>query len=237
PALATAVVKPERNTTYELGVKTNLFDRRLIFNADLFDTSVQDFQANVVDTGPGALRGYLANIEEVRVKGAELDSSFLLTDHFKAHVNAAYNDGEYVFYHNGPCPIEAIGTSTTICDLSGKRMSALPRWVGTLGGEYDHPLSFGRISGEGYFHAEVASRSWTYGDPSDSQYTAIGGYTTVNANLGFREISHWEFFIWARNLLNKDYLQNLTVQAGNSGLIVGTPNDPRSFGLTVRATF
>jgi iron complex outermembrane receptor protein len=32
-------------------------------------------------------------------------------------------------------------------------------------------------------------------------------------------------------------MQNLTVQAGNSGLIVGTPSDPRTYGLTVRAKF
>jgi hypothetical protein len=28
--------------------------------------------------------------------------------------------------------------------------------------------------------------------------------------------------------------QNVTVQAGNSGLIVGTPGDPRMFGITLR---
>ena len=33
------------------------------------------------------------------------------------------------------------------------------------------------------------------------------------------------------------YMQNLTVQAGNSGLIVGTPNDPRTVGIALRASF
>jgi iron complex outermembrane receptor protein len=32
-------------------------------------------------------------------------------------------------------------------------------------------------------------------------------------------------------------MQNLTVQAGNSGLIVGTPSDPRIVGVTVRGSF
>jgi iron complex outermembrane receptor protein len=31
--------------------------------------------------------------------------------------------------------------------------------------------------------------------------------------------------------------ENLTIQAGNSGLILGTPSDPRTYGLTVRAKF
>jgi iron complex outermembrane receptor protein len=32
-------------------------------------------------------------------------------------------------------------------------------------------------------------------------------------------------------------MQNLTIQAGNSGLIVGTPSDPRTIGLMLRAKY
>ena len=32
-------------------------------------------------------------------------------------------------------------------------------------------------------------------------------------------------------------MQNLTIQAGNSGLIVVTPSDPRIVGVTVRGSF
>jgi iron complex outermembrane recepter protein len=44
-------------------------------------------------------------------------------------------------------------------------------------------------------------------------------------------------FVWVKNLFDENYIQNLTVQAGNSGLIVGTPSDPRTIGLTVRARY
>ena len=42
-------------------------------------------------------------------------------------------------------------------------------------------------------------------------------------------------FVWVRNLFDENYMQNLTVQAGNSGLILGTPSDPRTIGVTLRA--
>ncbi len=62
------MVKPEKNTAYEIGLKTELFDRRLIFNIDAYYTDVRDFQTNVTDTGAAvALRTYLANIPKVRV--------------------------------------------------------------------------------------------------------------------------------------------------------------------------
>jgi iron complex outermembrane receptor protein len=47
--------------------------------------------------------------------------------------------------------------------------------------------------------------------------------TLVNASIGFRAAKGWDVALFARNLFNRNYLQNLTVQAGNSGLVVGTP--------------
>ena len=72
------------------------------------------------------------------------------------------------------------------------------------------------------------------GDASGSAYMIIKGYTLVNGSIGYRS-PRWEVALFTRNLFNKDYLQNLTVQAGNSGLIVGTPSEPRTIGVTLRA--
>ena len=235
PALATAVVRPEQNKTTELGVKTQLAKGRVTLNADIYDTNVHDFQANVVDTGPGALRGYLANIEAVSVKGAEIDSTYRVGQHFTAYTSLAYADGVYDSYKNGPCAIEAIGTATTICDLSGKPLSALPRWTRSVGMEFTHAMGGGNR--EIYARSDVVSRTAIYGDPSDSRYTRIDGYTIVNASVGLRRAGPWEISLWVRNLLDENYMQNLTVQAGNSGLIVGTPNDPRAVGIALRASF
>ena len=237
PALTTALVKPEKNTTYEVGVKSRLFGDRLLLNADLFQTIVHDFQANVVDTGPGALRGYLANIDTVRVRGAELDAEWKLAEHFSGHLSSAWTDGRTLSYVNGQCPLEKIASSTTVCDLSGKPLSGLPRWVVSLGGEYTHALQIGGANGDLFLRADATVRSWIYGDSADSQYTVIRGYGLVNASVGFRQAGPWEVFVWARNLLDKDYLQNVTVQAGNSGLVVGTPGDPRTVGVTLRARY
>jgi len=40
--------------------------------------------------------------------------------------------------------------------------------------------------------------------------------------------------VWTRNLFDADYIQNLTIQAGNSGLILGSPSEPRTIGGTLR---
>jgi len=234
PALGTAVVRPETGTAYEVGVKTRLFDRRLIFNIDGFYTRVTDFQANVTDTGAAAaLRTYLANIPRVTVKGFEADATAIVTRGFSLRGSVAYADGKYDSYPNAPCPIEQIGSGTTVCNLSGKPLSSLPKWTVSAGGDYSLPVP--ALHGGFILHADSVSRTKQYGDPTDSAYTIIKGYTLVNASLGYRNAAGWEIDVFARNLFDTNYIQNVTIQAGNSGLILGTPSDPRTIGVTFRA--
>jgi iron complex outermembrane receptor protein len=183
------------------------------------------------------LRGYLANIEKVRVIGMEMDSEFILGEHFSGHASSAWTEGKYASYKNGPCPLELIAASTTVCDLSGKPLTGLPRWAVSLGGEFTQNADIAGMPGQLFLRADSTTRSKTYGDPSDSKYTVISGYTLVNASLGFRQKGPWEIFFWAKNVFDRNYMQNLTVQAGNSGLIVGTPDDPRTIGVTLRGKF
>ena len=84
---------------------------------------------------------------------------------------------------------------------------------------------------------DSSSRSGYNSDTSASQYTEIGGYNVTNASIGYRFASGWEVDVFARNLFDKDYITALTIQTGNSGLILGQPSDPRIVGVTVRARF
>ncbi len=233
PVLATAVVRPERNETYEIGIKNTLFDRRLIFNIDGFYTKVHDFQATVVEnslTQTVQLRGYLSNIPEVTVKGIEADITAILLPGLSARTSFAYSDGKYSDYPAGPCPLEVQTAATTQCSLTGRRLASLPRFALTAGLDYTRPVG----SGEAFVHIDTASRSGFNGDPSLSRFTYIRGYNLTNANIGYRFADGLEVIVWARNLLDADYIQNLTIQAGNSGLILGSPSDPRTIGGTIR---
>ena len=233
PVLATAVVRPERNTTWEAGLKTKLLDDRLILNVDGYWTKVRDFQATIVEnstTQTAQLRGYLSNIPEVEVKGIEADATALILPGLTARAAFAYADGEYADYPAGPCPLEVQTAATAQCSLTGRRLASLPRYALTAGLDYVRPIG----SGSGFVHVDTASRSGFNGDPGLSQYTYIRGYNLTNANLGYRFADGTELIVFARNLLDSDYLQNLTIQAGNSGLILGTPSDPRTIGVTLR---
>ena len=234
PLLGTRVVRPELNTTYEGGIKARLFDRRLSVNLAGYYTQVRDFQATIVDNAGSLaqLRGYLSNIPKVTVTGFEGDVTLNVTRNFQLRGNVAYAHGEYSNYPAGPCPLESLPASGTIsCNLTGRPLAGLPKWSETIGADYTLPVWRGAF----LLHADSSFRTSYYGDPTLSRYTLIDGYNLTNASLGYRTGTGLEIAVFVRNLFAANYIQNLTVQAGNSGLIVGTPSDPRVIGVTLRA--
>jgi len=238
PALDRAAVRPEEVSTYELGLKTQAFNRRLTANLAAYYTEIADFQANVVDAaGPGAIRGYISNIEKVEIQGVELDLNAHPNSAIDIYANVSWTDGEYTSFANGPCPLELIGPTTARCDLSGKELPGVSPWAVSLGGELHGPGSVLGLAGEVFVGADASYRSTYNSDAAVSKYTEIDGYGLLNLRAGFRAENGWEASIWVKNALDKDYLQFVSVQTGNSGLVIGNPGDERTVGLTLRARY
>ena len=70
-------VRPEKSRNVEVGIKSFLRDRKLLLNANLYQTYVEDYQAITSELDPTAASGYssiLGNIPEIRARGVELDA-------------------------------------------------------------------------------------------------------------------------------------------------------------------
>lgn len=255
PILAAAQVKPERVNHYELGVKTQWFDRRVTANLAAFWTDIGDYQATVTNGQLGVLRGYLANAEAVRTRGIELDTAFRPTERLNLYANAAYTDAKYVRFVDAPCPPELAGgtaaaagqtpsapgtpggISPTACDVSGQRLPGISKWAFSYGAEYTLPAKIGTTDGNAYLGFDGSYRSRFSSNPSPSAYTYIDGYSIANFRLGYRADDGWNAFLWLRNAFDQNYYELLATQSGNTGLIVGQPGDPRTYGVTVSASF
>ena len=109
----------------------------------------------------------------------------------------------------------------------------MSEWVGTLGFDYAVPHGFRpfrRARGFEFTH-RLLQRYLAF------QYTWIDGYNVTNASVGYQFSGGWEIDVFARNLFDTDYITALTIQTGNSGLILGQPSDPRIVGVSFRARF
>ena len=232
PVIDAATVRPEDVRNIEVGLKTEL-RRGLTANVTAFDTAIEDFQTQVTNASVGVLRGYLANAEKVRVRGAELDVHARIGANLTLYGSGAYTDGRYVSFPDAPPPLEETG-GPAFKDISGSVLPGISKWGASIGGEYGRSLSlFGR-AGQVFGAVDASSRSTFSSSASASRYLVVDGYSLVNARIGWRAAEGWTVFLWSRNLLDENYYELLTAAPGNTGLYVGQPGDGRTVGLTLR---
>ncbi|WP_028298833.1 TonB-dependent receptor [Olivibacter sitiensis] len=237
PDLSLARVKPEYVTHGEIGIKTSP-GRNAILNVVAHVTDIKDYQTQVQDPDPSIARGYLANADEVRVIGVEVDGSYRVSNNLNLYGAFAYTDGKYESFPNAPLPLEQTGAADPFIDVSGQRLPGISKWAGNLGGELSS--SSGSLIGkEGQFFVAVESsyRSEFSSSPTPSRVMNIDGYAIVNARLGFRTTNSFSIFVWSRNLLDKNYFEQLLPGVGNAGHYAAVLGDPRTFGLTLRQSF
>jgi iron complex outermembrane receptor protein len=232
PVLGAAAVKPEDTRNVEVGLKTEPF-RGVTANISAYDTEIRNFQTQVTNGSVGVIRGYLANAEKARVRGAEFDGAARVGSHSSIYGAAAYTDGKYVTFTDAPPPLEDTG-GPQFLDISGSILPGISKWALSLGGEYGRPATvFGR-SGAFFGALDGSYRSSFSSSATYSKYLVVEGYGLLNARLGFRAAEGWTISLWSRNLLNQDYFELLTAAPGNTGLFVGQPGDRRTIGVTLR---
>jgi len=233
PLLELAVIKPEKVNHYEVGVKTSPF-KNSIFNLTFFQTEIKDFQTNVQAAELGVNRGYLANADKVEVKGAELDASFVVSPHLTINGAATYTDAKYVKFTNAPLPLEETGAPVSFKDVSGSALPGASRWAGSLGGELSNNAKFFGNAGKVFLGVDSYARSEFSSSPSASKYLVVPGYAIFNARLGFRASQGLSVHFWGRNLLNKDYYEQLLPAGGNTGQYAAVLGDQRTYGVTLK---
>lgn len=229
-----AVIKPEYVQHVELGIKTTPAPGATL-NLAIYHTGIKDYQTQVQTAEPGVNRGYLANAEKVRILGAELEGSSRLGRHFSVNGGVAYSEGIYVSFKNAPVPLEETGAPSAYKDISGGQLPGISKWAVTLGGEYATPANFFGNPAKFFIAADSYYRSGFSSSASPSQYLNIDGYALLNARIGFRTTkTGLSAFVWGRNLLNKDYFEQLLPASGGAGHYAAVLGDPRTFGITLR---
>jgi iron complex outermembrane recepter protein len=227
-------VRPEQVDAYEVGLKSQFFDRKVTFNLAGFWTDISDYQTAItVDQGNNTIRQYIANIPSVRSRGVEGDLSWSPTRLVSLTGSFNYTDATYRDYVNAPQAPERLYLGA-IQDLTGEPLAGIPKFTYTLGADLAQPVGeWQERAIELYGHADFSHRSSFNTSSSNSRYGQIDGYGVLNARVGVRtDDGRWDLSVWARNLTDSEYFQ--TLSPGNTGLVTSIVGDPRTWGVTLR---
>jgi iron complex outermembrane receptor protein len=234
--LELATIRPEYVKHFEIGIKTTPAPGTTL-NITAYTTNIEDFQTQVQTAEVGVNRGYLANAEEARVRGIEFDGNSRLNKHFTVYGALAYTEGKYVSFKNAPVPLEETGAPSAFKDISGGDLPGISKWSGSLSTEYATTASLFSKVGKFFIAADGYYRSDFSSSASPSRYLNVDGYFLLNSRIGFKSTTGLSVFIWGRNILNKDYYEQLLPAAGNAGHYAAVLGDMRTFGVTLRYAY
>lgn len=233
PLLELVRIKPESVNHYEVGFKSRPIEA-MILNVTVYNTEIKDYQTLVQAADLSVNRGYLANAEKVRVSGVEVDAACSIGKYLSLNGAVSYTEGKYVSFTNAPPPLEETG-GPTFKDVSGGQLPGLSKWATSYGFEATTQGEFLGNKGNFFIAADGYYRSSFSSNPSPSKYLVVEGYNLINGRIGFRSIERVSVFLWCRNMLDKNYFEQLLPGAGNAGLYAGVLGDQRTFGITLRA--
>ncbi len=221
---------PETVTAYEVGLKTDLFDRRLRVNVSAFYNDYKDVQLPLISCaslGSNAPCGARQNAGDGKIKGVELEVQANPIDGLSFDGSVSYLDGEWSRID------PRVGNAVLLSDPI-----ATPKWKWAFGVQYRAELgSAGSITPRfdlSYFGRNNIGRI-AGGAPID--YAAA--YTLGNARLTWRNKGEdLSVSFEVQNLFDKYYTpyRFAAVQAF-TGTIYSQVGRPREWALTVQKKF
>ena len=234
--------KPEHVTSYEVGVKTELFDRRLRLNLAGYHNIYNDLAVNIPLTNApaGTFASRIGNAGKVIYNGVELEAHAVLSDNFTFEGSLGYVDINYKEFMSGQsttagaAPINVASIVTPAYTSPFTANAAL---------NMQFPLGMGE--------ARLVGRvSYTYEDGKYSFSNVIAtpfnnamkgdNRSLVDAQIGVDRLplggTEGELKLWVKNLTNShDFVRG--VDFGALGYAGGYYADPRTYGVTVGIKF
>ena len=222
----TLPIDAETSDAYELGYK--YASRNLIFNAAIFRTEIDGFQANNSELLDGVTISRLTNAGSVITQGIEFDFMWQATDQLILTGGLSSVNAEVDQFL---CPD---GTTTSCETVSGTDLPFSPDLKYSLTGEYVWELDDMEI----YFNSSYVYTDEIYAGAPGSTATAVDllpDYAILNASLAFSfSDDDYRISIIGKNLTDQSYI---TTYSGD-GFRYQIPRDAsRYFGVQLRAKF
>ena len=231
----------EESVNYELGMKSQWFDRRLVLNVGVFKMKIDDVQLTTpITNSVGAVTSIATNQGDGEITGLEIESRYAVTDDFTVGFNYALADTEFTNgiddfqwqITSGGGIYNPANPTDPARNLNGRGNPSIvgnpfplaAKHTAALTGDYSQPVFGGdyRL----YINADLSYTSKKYVQVHGTAYT--GSALLAGARIGI-ETDSWRVGLYGRNLLDEDSLPGATRWL--HGYLVGIPGVTLDPGL------
>ncbi len=227
------VLKPENIDAYEIGFKSELFDRKLRFNMAAFVYDYTNLQQQTYDNNVLVS----LNAGAARTKGIDFELLYQPSNTFSMGVSGAYLDAVYTDYANAPgfftvrTPAGGLAyVAVPIPNAKGNRLAFSPEFTATAFISHTLETSIGKFD----TNASVSTNSGYFAEPSNG-YKEPSFYV-INVRETWSPNDNFSISAFVKNLNDRTYYQGL-ITALPTGVTGNTPGAPREYGVSVRYKF
>jgi iron complex outermembrane recepter protein len=219
----------EELKSYEVGLKSQFFDRRVTLNVDGYWNNVTGLQLiGYASTGVGGT--VTLNAGQALVKGVEAELQARPIPQLLLNASTDYLHFRYI----------SLGSAA----FSAQNPSGLflydvapfnPDFKGNVGAQYTE--DFGNI-GSITPRLDYTYQSRVYFDPQNLLASSQGGYALMNGHLTWNLAGgKWSASVEVNNMLNKLYYLNMANSLKSFGFLTGEPGEPRTVFASVKYAF
>jgi len=225
---ATAVpFGPETLKAYEIGLKTELFDRLARFNVAAYRSDYTNLQlsARSVDND-GAPSIVISNAGKAVVQGIEAELQIRAVEGLLIDASGSYTDFK----------ITDLGAAAGVAGgpTLASKSPGTPDWKFSAGVQYNFDLG---DAGSLAPRLDLNYQSKVYNEYTNDERAAQKGYALVNGRLTYMTSDEdLSLSVGVTNIFNKFYYYNKFIQAG-SYIYTGQPGRPREWYVTVKKSF
>lgn len=201
----------ETAISYELGIKTYLFDNTMSINATAFFSTVEDYQVSIFD---GATAFFVQNAAEVETSGLEVDMKWAPTDGLIVSFAGTYLNAEYSDFPNAPCwtvsgsePVNRgncvnRGAPDASRDATGDTNLFSPEFAFNFNVDYSMPVGDSLVA-RGILNVNYSDEFFAASD-LDPIYAGQDAYTMYDLRFSLgRQDGTWDVALIGKNLTDE----------------------------------
>lgn len=224
----------ETVTSFELGMKSDLLDRRLRINAAVFQMIYQDRQIAAFEAGSGGASTNIVNAGESENSGFEVETMYVPLPGVRLLANYGYIHVKYNEFETTPLSNQTGSTTSSqnqdISDDANRNLYA-PEHNASAAIEYElAPWNFGTLSlrlGATYSSAITFHPQLDIFDEAESR-------TLVNARATLSDIpaagGRMKVVGWGKNITNEEY-REFGIDFGSLGFAINNYGELASWGV------